>query len=180
MCVWGTEGCVGGQPVQRTNRGGGGGGPIARAGVSAGGHWEWQGTGGVSCMLPPLPDPREARGHTLPQPWGHHESHGALPPPWPHCPGATKCTYPGAALPANRGGSAPLHPTAHVGLHGLPPSQGGNQGGAHKGMPGVTPLPCARTLPALLGCPPPNHGSAAPPHPRHCPPPLVKPYIKWC
>lgn len=121
-------------------------------------------------MLPPLPDPREARGHTLPQPWGHHESHGALLPPWPHCPGATKCTYPGAALPANRGGSAPRHPTAHVGLHGLPPRQGGNQGGSHKGMPGVTPLPCARTLPALLGCPPPQPWQRRTPSSQALPP----------
>lgn len=106
-------------------------------------------------MLPPLSDPREAGGHTLPQSWGHHESHGALSPPWPHCPGATKCTYPGAALPANRGGLSPTAPLSPCGaLWPLPRPRGQPRGGPAKGCPVSPPhlvlapsLPCSDAPP---------------------------------
>lgn len=94
--------------------------------------------------------------------------------PQPPCPGATKCTYPGAALPADgaggTGGSAPLPPTASTGLHGHPPPCcggvcWGSQGRCLQRPPGVThPSPAARTL---LDSPPPPTWQRCTPRPGH-------------
>lgn len=63
----------------------------------------------------------------------------------------------------------------------LPKPSGQPRGGPQRDAQCHPLTLCSQPIPLTCSdAPHPNHGSAAPPHPGHCPPPLVKPYIKWC
>lgn len=152
-------------------------------------HLGWQGPGRATPQtVPPLQDrpapPAALRGaaqpltpgrrwgaHSAPDGWaascvgsrGAPRARGLCPAPSsPLCPGATKCTYPGAALPANRGGgSALLYPTASEGLHSRPPTAWGQLKGClwraarcHPPLPLLAPLHPARMPPPWQRCTP--------------------------
>lgn len=171
MCVWGTEGCVGGRPVQRTNGGG------RRRPHSQGRGECWGAPGGgreqgvYPACCPPCLTPGRREGTLLPSHGDSMRAMGLCPPLGP-----TAQALPSAltrellCLPTGGGlGLTAPHSPCEA-LWPLPKPSGQPRGGPQRDAQCHPLTLCSQPIPDLLGCPPPQPWQRRTPSSRALPP----------